>query len=88
MLDVALSRRMCCSLACKVKTNPRFPWSSCVSPTKRPGTLRINFLVVAKYPQCGPPNCAGIPNGCVSPTTISAPNEPGGVSKPNANGFA
>ena len=33
------------------------------------------------------PNCVGIPNGCASPITISAPNFPGGVNAPNDNGF-
>ena len=34
------------------------------------------------------PNWVGIPKGCVSPTTMSAPNVPGGVSNPKESGLA
>ena len=41
MFEVAFSRRMCCSRVCRVSTNPRRPSRSCVSPTIRPGSLRM-----------------------------------------------
>ncbi len=39
MLEFALSRRMCCSRACRVSTYPVRPSTSTVSPTMRPGQL-------------------------------------------------
>ena len=44
MLDVAFSRRMCCSRVCSVRTKPRLPSRSVVSPTIRPGIRRMNSL--------------------------------------------
>src|SRR5271156_1110189 len=44
ILEVAFSRRICCSRACKVLTKQRWPLESTVSPTMRPGILRIYFL--------------------------------------------
>ena len=39
------------SIRYTVNTNPRLPYSSGIRPTIRPGILRINFLLTAKYPQ-------------------------------------
>src|SRR3954465_633916 len=41
MLWVAFSRRMCCSRACSVSTNPRLPSASRVSPAVRAGIFRV-----------------------------------------------
>ena len=43
MLDVALSRRMCCSRVESVSTKPRSPSASTVSPQRRPGIWRTIF---------------------------------------------
>ena len=51
ILERAFSLRICCSLACKVKTNARFPSLSTVSPTILPGSLRISFSLEAIYPR-------------------------------------
>src|SRR5438105_8884371 len=37
MLEVAFSRRICCSRVASVKQNARLPRESVVSPTSRPG---------------------------------------------------
>ena len=49
MLDVAFSRLMCCSLVCRVKTNPRFPSASVVAPTNLPGIFLTNSLFPLYY---------------------------------------
>ena len=66
------------------KTAP--PSLSTVSPTRRPGMLRTNFFWQAKNPKAGPPRFIGTPKLCPSPTAISTPNSPGGLSSPNDNG--
>src|ERR1700730_2690363 len=40
MLEVAFSRRMCCSRVWSVSTKPRLPSRSTVAPTSRPGIRR------------------------------------------------
>ena len=50
MLEVALSRRMCCSRVESVSTKPRLPSASAVMPQSRPGIWRMNFWRVAKRP--------------------------------------
>ena len=50
MLDVAFSRRMCCSRVCNVNTNPRSPFASVVSPMIRPGIRRVNSRFAARNP--------------------------------------
>src|ERR1022692_154976 len=50
MLDVAFSRRMCCSRVASVRQNARLPCVSVVSPTSRPGIWRANFSRVAMMP--------------------------------------
>src|SRR5438034_2355218 len=54
-LDVAFSRRMCCSRVASVRTNPRLPLRSVVWPTSRPGIWRTYCSRVAITPQYGPP---------------------------------
>ncbi len=51
ILEVARSRRMCCSRVWSVRTNARFPSLSTVAPASRPGIFRRNFLVLAKIPR-------------------------------------
>ena len=51
MLELAFSRRMCCSRACMVRTKARSPLSSVVSPTIRPGSLRIMAVVQVMKPR-------------------------------------
>src|SRR5262245_64909837 len=53
ILEVAFSRRICCSRVARVNTNPRCPSVSTVSPTKRPGLLRTNFFWQAEETKPG-----------------------------------
>ena len=53
ILEEAFSLRICCSLACKVKTKPFLPCWSLANPTILPGILLINFSVVAIKPRYG-----------------------------------
>ena len=82
IFEVAFSRRICCSRVAKVKTNPRRPSLSTVSPTSLPGRLRTNFFWQAKKPKAGPPRLIGTPRLCPSPTAISAPKSPGRLEQP------
>src|SRR3972149_1221142 len=72
MLEVAFSRRMCCSRVASVRQKPRSPLESVVWPTRRPGMLRTNLSRVARKPTYGPPKLSGTPNDCPSPATMSA----------------
>ena len=42
MLDVAFSRRMCCSRVCNASRYAGLPCASTVTPTSRPGMLRFS----------------------------------------------
>src|SRR5574344_342216 len=72
ILLVAFSLRMCCSLACSVKTKQRLPSESLVSPTILPGILRTNSFLHVMNPTYGPPKQRGIPRDWPSPTAMSA----------------
>ncbi len=50
MLEVAFSRRICCSRVESVSTKPRLPSASRVMPESRPGIWRTYFCLVAKSP--------------------------------------
>ena len=50
MLEVAFSRRMCCSRVARVNTKPRRPSVSTVWPTKRPGICLRNFALAVRKP--------------------------------------
>ncbi len=63
MLEVAFSRRMCCSRVESVSTKPRRPCLSFVSPTRRPGIWRTYFSFAAITPQKGPPIAGGHAEG-------------------------
>ena len=52
-----------------------------VTPTRRPGSERLNASRVAMNAACGPPKPIGTPKRCDEPTTTSAPHSPGGASK-------
>ena len=54
MLEVALSRRMCCSRVESVSTKPRLPSASTVSPQSRPGIWRMIFLPRGEEADIGP----------------------------------
>ena len=84
MLDVALSRRICCSRVCNAKRNAGLPVASMLCPTKRPGIERSNPVRTAKNPACGPPKPIGTPKRCAVPTAISAPHSPGALSSVKA----
>ena len=45
MLEVAFSRRMCCSRVESVSTKPRLPSASTVMPQSRPGIWRMYFCL-------------------------------------------
>ena len=78
MLDVAFSRRMCCSRVPRASRRAGLPWASLETPTSRPGIWRLNSSRVARNPAWGPPNPSGTPNRWAEPTATSAPNSPGG----------
>ncbi len=82
MLLVAFSRRMCCSRVDMVSTKPRRPSSSTVSPQRRPGICRTNFLRQARSPRYGPPKFRPLPMDWPSAATMSAPIAPGDFSAP------
>jgi hypothetical protein len=85
MLDVAFSRRMCCSRVCNASRYAGAPCASMLTPTSRPGIERLNSSLVARKAACGPPLPIGMPKRWVLPTTMSAPISPGGVSKTSAS---
>ena len=49
---------------------------------------RTSSCSAAKTPRSGPPKLIGTPSPCPSPTTMSAPSAPGGVSRPRFTGSA
>ena len=67
MLDVAFSRRMCCSRVCSAMRYARLPCASTDTPMMRPGACRTCFSRVAKNAACGPPYPIGTPNRCELP---------------------
>ena len=77
MLEVAFSRRMCCSRVWSAILNAVSPWRSWLTPMMRPGILRANASVVAKNAACGPPNPIGTPKRWLDPSATSAPQAPG-----------
>ena len=81
MLEVAFSRRMCCSRVCSAMRSAGFPSESVETPMMRPGICRFSSSRQAKKAACGPPKPSGTPKRCVVPTTMSAPHSPGGVSR-------
>ena len=60
LLELAFSRRICCSRVASVKTNPSFfrqhPWSF---QSKRPGSNRRYLFVLPSMPRAGPPKERG-----------------------------
>ena len=84
MLDVAFSRRMCCSRVCIAIRRACLPWLSMETPITRPGMVRLNASLVAKNAACGPPKPIGTPKRCELPITTSAPNSPGDCNITNA----
>src|SRR5205823_604923 len=83
MLEVAFSRRICCSRVLSVSTKPRLPSASTVSPTSRPGIWRTYLSRVANRPTYGPPKPNPLPIDWPSQTTMSAPISPGGLIRPS-----
>src|SRR5437660_87426 len=59
MLEVACSRRMCCSRVCRVRVKARRPEWSRVIPTSRPGRRRTSAWRAAMKPTWGPPKDGG-----------------------------
>ena len=82
IFEVALSRRICCSRVERVRTKPRRPSASTVSPQSRPGAWRRYFSRVANRPTYGPPKFRPLPIDWPSAATISAPISPGDFSRP------
>ena len=85
IFEVALSRRICCSLVCNANLKAGLPWVSIDCPTSRPGSDLSNPLFTAINPACGPPKPTGTPNLCAEPTAISAPYSPGDLKSVNAS---
>ena len=78
MLEVAFSRRMCCSRVCSARRWAGRPAASTDTPTRRPGSERRRASRVARKPAWGPPKPIGTPKRCAEPTATSAPSSPGG----------
>ena len=55
MLEVALSRRMCCSRVCRARRYAGRPSASTETPTSRPGRCRSSPAATDMKPACGPP---------------------------------
>ena len=85
ILEVAFSRRICCSRVCSAKRKAVLPCASTDTPTKRPGMVRLSASLVAIKPACGPPKPNGTPKRCELPTAISAPHSPGAFKTAKAN---
>ena len=47
ILEVAFSRRICCSRVCNVRRYARLPRASMDTPTRRPGTERFSASLQA-----------------------------------------
>ncbi len=88
ILEVAFSRRMCCSRVCSARRSATAPCASRETPTSRPGISRLSASRVARKAACGPPKPIGTPKRCAEPTTMSAPIAPGGRSSTRASGSA
>ena len=56
MLEVAFSRRMCCSRVCSARRSAGRPSVSVLTPTSRPGSERVSASLVAMNAAWGPPN--------------------------------
>ena len=78
MLEVAFSRRMCCSRVCNAIRSAVRPCASTETPMIRPGVWRLYASRVAKNAAWGPPNPMGTPKRWALPTAMSASNAPGG----------
>ena len=61
MLDVAFSRRICCSRVCSASRKAGLPAVSVLTPTRRPGNARACSSRVAINAACGPPKPMGTP---------------------------
>ena len=81
MLEVAFSRRMCCSRACSVRTYPVRPSTSSVSPTSLPGSRRTSSRRVAITPRYGPPWFRWLPSTCPSPPRCPRAGHPVGRAR-------
>ncbi|MNH47604.1 hypothetical protein D3C79_1109350 [compost metagenome] len=55
MLELAFSRRMCCSRVCSAMRSAVLPRASLDTPMMRPGIERLNSSRQAKKAACGPP---------------------------------
>ena len=85
MLEVAFSRRICCSRVCSARRRAGRPMVSVLTPTRRPGIERAWVSSVAMNAACGPPNPIGTPRRCDEPTAISKPSCPGGTMREHAS---
>mmetsp|Transcript_34347 Transcript_34347/g.75125 ORF Transcript_34347/g.75125 Transcript_34347/m.75125 type:complete len:263 (-) Transcript_34347:1057-1845(-) len=61
MLEVALSRRMCCSRVCMAMRSAGLPLASTLTPMMRPGSCRLYASDVDRNAACGPPYPMGTP---------------------------
>mmetsp|Transcript_47979 Transcript_47979/g.114192 ORF Transcript_47979/g.114192 Transcript_47979/m.114192 type:complete len:204 (+) Transcript_47979:2106-2717(+) len=80
MLELAFSRRMCCSRAWSARRYALSPLASRERPMMRPGTARLCASWHARNAAWGPPYPRGTPKRWELPRTMSAPMSPGGVS--------
>ncbi|MNJ55266.1 hypothetical protein D3C77_507470 [compost metagenome] len=85
MLDVAFSRRMCCSRVCSARRIAGLPCASFDTPTRRPAMLRLKESLQAMKPACGPPKPNGTPKRCAEPMAMSAPHSPGAANRASAS---
>ena len=79
MLEVAFSRRMCCSRVCSASRNAGRPSVSVLTPTSRPGRARATDASAAMNAACGPPKPIDTPNRWAEPMAMSAPSCAGGT---------
>ena len=89
MLEVAFSRRICCSRVCSARRMAGLPAASTETPTSRPGISRLQRVLhrhVGRHAGRHSPS-ARRSAGC-EPTTTSAPISPGGVSRQSDSGSA
>ncbi len=80
MLELAFSRRICCSRVCIAIRNAGLPLVSIETPIIRPGIDRLYLSLLAKNAAWGPPKPKGTPKRWLEPNTTSAPNWPGDCS--------
>ncbi len=87
MLDVAFSRRMCCSRVARVRTKPLLPSTSTPCPTSRPGMLRMYAFLRGEHAQSRPAEGPGDAQALPLPADDVGPLVSRGLEKPVSKGL-